>query len=160
MCADNIASVFLWSSAENAIGLVAACLPPIHKLYNFYGGNGIPNDGVGGGGGGGAGGDQMNMSQGGDNNRAGATETIGGTPLSKCDGTDDGGGGGGGGALTVGGEASARAQSRAGSRSARRSQRQPSDLESLGSGSGRWHELDNRGSSRENIVRSETTYSI
>ena len=53
MCADNIASVFLWSSAENAIGLVAACLPPIHKLYNFYGGNGIPNDGVGGGGGGG-----------------------------------------------------------------------------------------------------------
>ena len=152
--ADNMASVFLWSSVENAIGLVAACLPPIHKLYNFYGGNGIPNDGVGGGGGG-AGGDPMNISQGGDNNnnRAGATETIGGTPLSKGDGADDG-------ALSVGGEASARAQSRAGSRSARRSHRQPSDLESLGSGDGRWHELDNRGSSRENIVRSETTYSI
>ena len=188
-----MASVFLWTSAENAIGLVAASLPPLHKLYSFYGGS-LPREGLwavhhhGNGNGNdppimiSRGGREIASANGNNNNNygggrpgAGATETIGGTPLSNADDAGDhhdNGHGSRNATLAVaapGGPPGSRAQSRAGSsRSGRhRHRRRHSDTESLGSlagslgdgdcgGRGRWHELDNRGSSRENIVRAET----
>lgn len=64
--ADHTANIVLWSVFENGIGIIAASLPPIHKLFKYYDDSqtGSPKQSGG-----------------------GAVETIGGTPLSQPNGT-------------------------------------------------------------------------
>ncbi|KAI0843576.1 hypothetical protein F5Y06DRAFT_255294 [Hypoxylon sp. FL0890] len=56
------ANIIMWSSIENGIGIIAASLPPIRKLFRYYG---------------------TTKDKKSSHERAGAIETIGGTPLSK-----------------------------------------------------------------------------
>ncbi|KAI0901403.1 hypothetical protein F4806DRAFT_492291 [Annulohypoxylon nitens] len=56
------ANIILWSNVENGIGIIAAALPPIRKLFRYYGTTK----------------DQTSSTE-----RAGAIQTIGGTPLTK-----------------------------------------------------------------------------
>ncbi|KAI2615519.1 hypothetical protein GGR54DRAFT_642281 [Hypoxylon sp. NC1633] len=59
---DHFANIILWSTVENGIGIIAASLPPIRKLFRYYGTTQEKSHPV---------------------ERAGAIETIGGTPLTK-----------------------------------------------------------------------------
>ncbi|KAI1106346.1 hypothetical protein F4804DRAFT_301003 [Jackrogersella minutella] len=58
----GFANITLWSSVENGIGIIAAALPPIRKLFRYYG---------------------TTRDRTYSHDRAGALETIGGTPLTK-----------------------------------------------------------------------------
>ncbi|KAJ0106827.1 hypothetical protein J7T55_001351 [Diaporthe amygdali] len=57
--------LFIWSVFENGLGIIAASLPPIHKLFKFYNDTSVGSSTPAGG---------------------GAFETIGGTPLSQSHG--------------------------------------------------------------------------
>ncbi|KAH6646938.1 hypothetical protein BKA67DRAFT_540406 [Truncatella angustata] len=57
------AHIVLWSTIENGIGIIAASLPPIRKLFSFYRDTHRESDPV---------------------ERGGAVETIGGTPLTQA----------------------------------------------------------------------------
>ncbi|KAI0880139.1 uncharacterized protein GGS22DRAFT_175969 [Annulohypoxylon maeteangense] len=57
----GFANIILWSNVENGIGIIAAALPPIRKLFRYYG-------------------TTKDRSS---NNKTGALKTIGGTPLTK-----------------------------------------------------------------------------
>ncbi|EMR65135.1 putative integral membrane protein [Eutypa lata UCREL1] len=104
----------LWSTIENAIGLIAASLPPIHKLLGLYAAE-----------------HEGSCS----NSGAGATETIGGTPLSQRD---------------------LPAQLRT-LRARRMTQSDAGSVGSSGSGGGPWHHrLERADSSREHIIRTDT----
>ncbi|OTA99517.1 hypothetical protein M426DRAFT_27424 [Hypoxylon sp. CI-4A] len=59
---DGFANIILWSNVENGIGIIAAALPPIRKLFRYYG---------------------TTKEKTNSNERGGALQTIGGTPLSK-----------------------------------------------------------------------------
>lgn len=61
-----MANIVIWSVFENGIGIIAASLPPIHKLFKFYDDSTVGSSTPAG---------------------AGAFETIGGTPLSQPSGT-------------------------------------------------------------------------
>lgn len=56
-----MANIVLWSIFENVVGIIAASLPPIHKLFKFYDDSTV---------------EESNQA------RAEAVQTIGGTPLS------------------------------------------------------------------------------
>ncbi|KAI2467816.1 hypothetical protein F4781DRAFT_423105 [Annulohypoxylon bovei var. microspora] len=56
------ANIILWSNVENGIGIIAAALPPIRKLFRYYG---------------------TTKSRSTTGNKGGALKTIGGTPLTK-----------------------------------------------------------------------------
>ncbi|KAI1406929.1 hypothetical protein F5Y13DRAFT_207124 [Hypoxylon sp. FL1857] len=58
----GFANIIMWSSIENGIGIIAASLPPIRKLFRYYG---------------------TTKDRTYSHERAGALETIGGTPLTK-----------------------------------------------------------------------------
>lgn len=57
-----MSNIVIWSVFENGIGIIAASLPPIHKLFKFYDDSTVGDSTPAG---------------------AGAFETIGGTPLSQ-----------------------------------------------------------------------------
>lgn len=57
-----MANIVIWSVFENGVGIIAASLPPIHKLFKFYDDSSVGESTPAG---------------------AGAFETIGGTPLSQ-----------------------------------------------------------------------------
>lgn len=57
-----MANIVIWSVFENGVGIIAASLPPIHKLFKFYDDSTVGDSTPAG---------------------AGAFETIGGTPLSQ-----------------------------------------------------------------------------
>lgn len=57
-----MANIVIWSIFENGVGIIAASLPPIHKLFRFYDDSAV---------------EESNQA------RAGAVQTIGGTPLSQ-----------------------------------------------------------------------------
>jgi hypothetical protein len=61
-----MSNIVIWSVFENGVGIIAASLPPIHKLFRYYD-NSSPGDST--------------PARG-----AGAFETIGGTPLSQPSG--------------------------------------------------------------------------
>lgn len=61
-----MANIVIWSVFENGIGIIAASLPPIHKLFKYYDDSTAGESTPAG---------------------AGAFETIGGTPLSQPSGT-------------------------------------------------------------------------
>ncbi|KAI1375843.1 hypothetical protein F4677DRAFT_102397 [Hypoxylon crocopeplum] len=100
----HFANIILWSTVENGIGIIAASLPPIRKLFRYYGTTQEKSYPV---------------------VRAGAIETIGGTPLTKN-------------------PVSTQLRNLS-PRSTRRS-----ELESEGSGP--WNRLEDDSSSRENII--------
>lgn len=60
-----MANIVIWSVFENGIGIIAASLPPIHKLFKYYDDSSVGDSEPAG---------------------AGALETIGGTPLSQPSG--------------------------------------------------------------------------
>ncbi|KAL1865329.1 hypothetical protein Daus18300_007219 [Diaporthe australafricana] len=61
----HMANIVIWSVFENGIGIIAASLPPIQKLFKFYDDSKVGSSTPAG---------------------AGASETIGGTPLSQPSG--------------------------------------------------------------------------
>lgn len=60
-----MANIVIWSVFENGVGIIAASLPPIHKLFKYYDDSSVGDSTPAG---------------------AGAFETIGGTPLSQPSG--------------------------------------------------------------------------
>ncbi|KAI1139938.1 hypothetical protein F5Y05DRAFT_336530 [Hypoxylon sp. FL0543] len=100
----GFANIVMWSSIENGIGIIAASLPPIRKLFRYYG---------------------TTKDRSSSHDRAGALQTIGGTPLSKN-------------------HVSTQLRNLS-PRSTRRS-----DFGSQGSGP--WNRLDGSSSSKENII--------
>ncbi|KAK7756524.1 hypothetical protein SLS62_001359 [Diatrype stigma] len=103
-------NIVLWSTVENAIGIIAASAPPVYKLFLLY---------------------TMDFEGSCANSGAGATETIGGTPLNQR-------------SETPAHLRPSRARSMTSSHS---------DAASVGSGGWSWHHRRERvGSSREHIV--------
>ncbi|KAI1206183.1 uncharacterized protein F4807DRAFT_463949 [Annulohypoxylon truncatum] len=101
------ANIVIWSNVENGIGIIAAALPPIRKLFRYYGTTK----------------DRTSSAD-----RAGALQTIGGTPLSKSNVSTQ-----------------LRNLSPRNTRSTKRSE---FGIE----GSGSWNRLDGDSSSKENII--------
>ena len=60
-----MSNIVIWSVFENGVGIIAASLPPIHKLFKYYDDSSMGESTPAG---------------------AGAFETIGGTPLSQPSG--------------------------------------------------------------------------
>lgn len=59
---DHMSNIVIWSVFENGVGIIAASLPPIHKLFKFYDDSTVGESTPAG---------------------VGAFETIGGTPLNQ-----------------------------------------------------------------------------